>query len=317
MYQRSISEFHPPLRSSPSIIAEDDDVFLNAMASNRVGGKTSNGGGSGGVNASGGVEYDEDETTNSISMSSSSPDEVNSAPPVDKPATQNEAFLRQFGGVFTHQAASMAKFFPPAAADLLPTVRKKSSKVATNKTMSKSSKRGSNELGLSSSSSSSSLMLMSTTSGLISGGGSKYLLGKNRSKSEMDGATAATALDLSSSCGGGSGSSSHVRRPMNAFMIFSQKERPLIHQEFPNCDNRAVSKMLGKRWYSLNSGEKKKYHEIASQLKREHFKANPNWKWRNKVPDDSAANNNTIATPNSASSTTGASSNLFVKKVII
>jgi hypothetical protein len=109
------------------------------------------------------------------------------------------------------------------------------------------------------------------------------MLAKNRSKSEMDGSTAAMAsaalpLDLN-----------HVRRPMNAFMIFSQKERPLIHQEFPNCDNRAVSKMLGKRWYSLNSGEKKKYHEIASQLKREHFKANPNWKWRNKGGSTSGA----------------------------
>lgn len=75
----------------------------------------------------------------------------------------------------------------------------------------------------------------------------------------------------------------HIRRPMNAFMIFSQRERPLIHQQFPNCDNRAVSKMLGERWYSLNSDEKKKYHQIASQLKQEHFKANPDWKWRNKL----------------------------------
>jgi hypothetical protein len=41
--------------------------------------------------------------------------------------------------------------------------------------------------------------------------------------------------------------------------------------------------MLGERWYLLNSTEKKKYHEIASQLKQDHFKANPDWKWRNKL----------------------------------
>lgn len=100
----------------------------------------------------------------------------------------------------------------------------------------------------------------------------KYM--KNRSKSEL----------LESSVGSShSASELHVRRPMNAFMIFSQKERPLIHQEYPNCDNRAVSKMLGKRWYSLNTAEKRKYHEIASQLKQDHFKANPNWKWRNRL----------------------------------
>lgn len=79
------------------------------------------------------------------------------------------------------------------------------------------------------------------------------------------------------------GSQKHVRRPMNAFMIFSQRERPLIHQQYPNCDNRAVSKMLGERWYSLNPDEKLKYHNIASQLKQDHFKANPDWKWRNKL----------------------------------
>lgn len=78
-------------------------------------------------------------------------------------------------------------------------------------------------------------------------------------------------------------STDHIRRPMNAFMIFSKKERPLIHQQYPNCDNRAVSKMLGERWYALNLEEKNFYHEIASQLKKDHFKANPEWKWRNKL----------------------------------
>jgi hypothetical protein len=89
----------------------------------------------------------------------------------------------------------------------------------------------------------------------------------------------------SSSTSNNNNSNNHVRRPMNAFMIFSQRERPLIHQQFPNCDNRAVSKMLGERWYSLNVTEKKKYHEIATQLKQDHFKANPDWKWRNKLSD--------------------------------
>ena len=78
---------------------------------------------------------------------------------------------------------------------------------------------------------------------------------------------------------------SHIRRPMNAFMIFSQRERPLIHQQHPNCDNRAVSKMLGERWYSLSADEKSDYHKIASQLKQDHFKANPDWKWRNRLGD--------------------------------
>ena len=83
----------------------------------------------------------------------------------------------------------------------------------------------------------------------------------------------------------------HIRRPMNAFMIFSQRERPLIHQQHPNCDNRAVSKMLGERWYLLDSVEKKSYHEVASQLKQDHFKANPDWKWRNKLEKQKSVEN--------------------------
>ncbi len=75
----------------------------------------------------------------------------------------------------------------------------------------------------------------------------------------------------------------YVRRPMNAFMLFSKDERPLIHQKYPNCDNRAVSKMLGERWYALSAQEKRRYHQIALELKNDHFKANPNWKWRNKL----------------------------------
>lgn len=36
-----------------------------------------------------------------------------------------------------------------------------------------------------------------------------------------------------------------IRRPMNAFMIFSKRHRPLVHQQNPNQDNRTVSKILG------------------------------------------------------------------------
>lgn len=82
----------------------------------------------------------------------------------------------------------------------------------------------------------------------------------------------------------------HVRRPMNAFMIFSQRERPLIHQQYPNCDNRAVSKMLGERWYSLSKPDKADFHKLATKLKQDHFAANPDWKWRNKLEKQKSSN---------------------------
>ena len=58
----------------------------------------------------------------------------------------------------------------------------------------------------------------------------------------------------------------HVRRPMNAFMIFSKRHRALVHQRHPNQDNRTVSKILGEWWYALKPKEKQKYHELAYQV---------------------------------------------------
>ncbi|XP_069697817.1 putative transcription factor capicua isoform X2 [Periplaneta americana] len=73
-----------------------------------------------------------------------------------------------------------------------------------------------------------------------------------------------------------------IRRPMNAFMIFSKRHRALVHQRHPNQDNRTVSKILGEWWYALGPDEKQKYHELASEVKEAHFKAHPDWKWCSK-----------------------------------
>uniref|UniRef100_A0A2S2R6V4 Putative transcription factor capicua n=1 Tax=Sipha flava TaxID=143950 RepID=A0A2S2R6V4_9HEMI len=73
-----------------------------------------------------------------------------------------------------------------------------------------------------------------------------------------------------------------IRRPMNAFMIFSKRHRALVHQRHPNQDNRTVSKILGEWWYALEPDQKQKYHELATEVKEAHFKAHPEWKWCSK-----------------------------------
>uniref|UniRef100_A0A1L8DIH2 Putative transcription factor capicua mitochondrion n=1 Tax=Nyssomyia neivai TaxID=330878 RepID=A0A1L8DIH2_9DIPT len=73
-----------------------------------------------------------------------------------------------------------------------------------------------------------------------------------------------------------------IRRPMNAFMIFSKRHRALVHQKHPNQDNRTVSKILGEWWYALGPDEKGKYHDLATEVKEAHFKAHPEWKWCSK-----------------------------------
>lgn len=73
-----------------------------------------------------------------------------------------------------------------------------------------------------------------------------------------------------------------IRRPMNAFMIFSKRHRGLVHQKHPNQDNRTVSKILGEWWYALKPEEKNRYHELASEVKEAHFRTYPEWKWCSK-----------------------------------
>uniref|UniRef100_A0A3Q0TDN5 HMG box domain-containing protein n=1 Tax=Amphilophus citrinellus TaxID=61819 RepID=A0A3Q0TDN5_AMPCI len=63
----------------------------------------------------------------------------------------------------------------------------------------------------------------------------------------------------------------HIRRPMNAFMIFSKRHRALVHQRHPNQDNRTVSKILGEWWYALGPNEKQQYHDLAFQVNRFYF----------------------------------------------
>jgi len=53
---------------------------------------------------------------------------------------------------------------------------------------------------------------------------------------------------------------------MNSFMLFSQEQRSLVHQQHPNLDNRAVSKVLGDKWTKLSEDEKRVYYERANQV---------------------------------------------------
>ncbi|XP_022253922.1 protein capicua homolog isoform X1 [Limulus polyphemus] len=105
----------------------------------------------------------------------------------------------------------------------------------------------------------------------------------------------------------------HIRRPMNAFMIFSKRHRTRVHQLHPNQDNRTVSKILGEWWYSLGHEEKQQYQNLAFEVKEAHFKAHPEWKWCTKdkkkststsVPKDSRKRQNSTAEEKEASEVT-------------
>lgn len=72
---------------------------------------------------------------------------------------------------------------------------------------------------------------------------------------------------------------SGVRRPMNAFFLFCKRHRSVVRERYPHLENRAITKILGEWWASLEAHEKHTYTELAKQYKEAFMKANPDFKW--------------------------------------
>ena len=75
-------------------------------------------------------------------------------------------------------------------------------------------------------------------------------------------------------------SPNHIKRPMNAFMVFSHIERKKIIEIQPDIHNAEVSKALGKRWKELNSVGKEPYVQEAERLRLLHMQEYPDYKYR-------------------------------------
>uniref|UniRef100_A0A183TAZ7 HMG box domain-containing protein n=2 Tax=Schistocephalus solidus TaxID=70667 RepID=A0A183TAZ7_SCHSO len=80
--------------------------------------------------------------------------------------------------------------------------------------------------------------------------------------------------------GGLSRKKTHIKKPLNAFMLFMKEMRPRVQEECTLKESAAINQILGKKWHELSRAEQTKYYEMARQAKELHQRLYPGWSAR-------------------------------------
>ncbi|KAK3091375.1 hypothetical protein FSP39_019402 [Pinctada imbricata] len=72
----------------------------------------------------------------------------------------------------------------------------------------------------------------------------------------------------------------HIKKPLNAFMLFMKEVRAQVVAECTLKESAAINQILGRRWHALDRAEQAKYYEMARKEKELHMQLYPGWSAR-------------------------------------
>ncbi len=89
----------------------------------------------------------------------------------------------------------------------------------------------------------------------------------------------------------------HVKRPMNAFMVWSRTERRKLALKYPNMLNCEISKLLGAEWSRMGDEEKQPYIQESKRLRTIHSQKYPDYSYKPRRRKRKAQQNHNVYPP--------------------
>lgn len=82
----------------------------------------------------------------------------------------------------------------------------------------------------------------------------------------------------------------HIKKPLNAFMLYMKEMRPKVVAECTLKESAAINQILGRKWHALTREEQAKYYEQARKERQLHMQMYPGWSARDNYAQSKEVN---------------------------